>query len=114
MSWKLWLLLITESSGHYETSYMTKALNCFIYRSERKADTYLYLIEKGDFSQVPEELLQVFGEPEFSFQFELTAERSLAKEDSSVVYENLKMQGFHLQIADDLLIEQQLALRSLN
>ncbi len=93
---------------------MSKPLICFIYRSERKADTYLYLTEKDDFSQVPEELMLVFGEPEFSFQFELTTERSLAKEDSATVYENLKQQGFHLQIADDLLIEQQLALKSLN
>lgn len=93
---------------------MSKTVSCFIYRSERKADTYLYLVEKDDFSQVPQELLAVFGEPEFSFQFELTAERSLAKEDSAVVYENLKQQGYHLQIADDLLIEQQLALKNLN
>jgi hypothetical protein len=93
---------------------MSKPLICFIYRSERKADTYLYLIEKDDFSLVPEELMTVFGEPEFSFQFELTTERSLAKEDSTTVYENLKQQGFHLQIADDLLIEQQLALKNLN
>ncbi len=93
---------------------MSKAVICFIYRSERKADTYLYLLEKDDFSLVPEELLTVFGEPEFSFQFELTPQRSLAKEDSVTVYENLKQQGFHLQIADDLLIEQQLALKNIN
>ncbi len=93
---------------------MSKPVICFIYRSERKADTYLYLIEKDDFSQVPEELLTVFGEPEFSFQFELTPQKSLAKEDSVTVYENLEQQGYHLQLADDLLIEQQLALKSLN
>jgi len=91
-----------------------KVVNCFIYRSDRKADTYLYLIEKDDFSKVPEELMKVFGEPEFSFQFELSADKSLAKEDSTVVFENLKTQGFHLQLASDLLIEQQLALKSLN
>jgi len=93
---------------------MSKPVTCFIYRSEHKADTYLYLLEKDDFSQVPIELMTVFGVPEFSFQFELTPQRSLAKEDSTVVYENLRQQGFHLQIADDLLIEQQLALKSLN
>lgn len=93
---------------------MSKPIRCYIYRSERKADTYLYLIEKDNFSQVPDELLKVFGEAEFSFQFELTVDRSLAKEDSATVYENLKTQGYHLQLADDLLIEQQLALRSLN
>jgi len=93
---------------------MSKPLTCFIYRSERKADTYLYLIEKDDFSLVPENLMSVFGEPEFSFEFELTPSRSLAKEDPALVYQNLKKQGFHLQLADDLLIEQRLALKGLN
>ncbi|MDJ0833131.1 MAG: YcgL domain-containing protein [Gammaproteobacteria bacterium] len=87
---------------------------CFIYRSERKADTYLYLLKKDDFSRIPPELLQVFGEPEFSFQFTLTPERSLAKEDPAEVYANLQRQGYHLQLQDDLLIEQKLALKSLN
>ena len=93
---------------------MSEALNCYIYRSDRKTDYYLYLIEKDDFSQLPPELLKAFGEPSFSFEFELTPARKLAKEDAGEVYRNLKQQGFHLQIADDLLIEQQLALKGLN
>lgn len=93
---------------------MNKAVTCYIYRSGRKPDTYLYLLEKDDFSLVPDELMQAFGHPEFSFQFELTPDRKLAKEQSAEVYANLKQQGFHLQLADDLLIEQQLALRNLN
>jgi len=93
---------------------MSKALNCFIYRSDRRADTYLYILEKDNFDTVPEALMKVFGEPEFSFEFKLTIERSLAKEDSAEVYANLNQQGYHLQMADDLLIEQQLALKSLN
>ena len=93
---------------------MSKALTCYIYRSEYKVDTYLYLLEKDDFSKVPQELLKVFGPPQFSFDFEFTPDRALAKEDPAEVYSNLKQQGFHLQMADDLLIEQQLALRSLN
>ena len=93
---------------------MNKPLICFIYRSDRKADTYLYLLHKDDFSKVPPELLKVFGEPEFSFQFELSPDRSLAKEDPAEVYANLQQQGYHLQLQDDLLIEQQLALKNMN
>jgi len=93
---------------------MSQTLTCFIYRSDRKADTYLYLLEKDRFESIPEALLQVFGIPEFSFEFELTAERSLAKEDAAEVYANLRQQGYHLQMADDLLVEQQLALRSVH
>ena len=87
---------------------------CHIYRSNRKIDTYLYLVEKDDFSLVPEELLRVFGPPEFSFSFDLTRDRKLAKEDTSEVMENLKAQGYHLQLQDDILVEQMLAMKALN
>ena len=93
---------------------MNKPLICYIYRSERKEDTYLYVLEKDDFSQVPDELMKAFGQPEFSFEFELTEDRRLAKEDTAEVIANLQQQGFQLQMADDLLIEQQLALKNLN
>ncbi len=87
---------------------------CHIYRSKRKFDTYLYLVEKDDFSIIPGDLLQVFGEPEFSFSFELTRERELAREDTGVVLENLEKRGYHLQFQNDLLVEQMLAIRELN
>lgn len=93
---------------------MSQVIQCYIYRSERKADTYLYLLEKDDFSVVPVELMKVFGEAEFCFEFDLNPQRRLAKEDPQEVYNNLQQQGFHLQMADDLLIEQQLALKGLN
>lgn len=93
---------------------MSEPLTCHIYRSTRKMDTYLYLAEKDDFSVLPAELLQAFGEPEFSFSLEISAERRLAKEDPQQVLQNLHTQGYHLQMADDLLIEQQLALKGLN
>lgn len=93
---------------------MSKQMSCFIYRSTCKADTYLYVLEKDDFSMLPDALMKVFGQPEFSFKFELTPDRILAKEDTAEVYTNLRQQGFHLQMADDLLIEQQLALKNLN
>lgn len=87
---------------------------CHIYRSSRKMDTYLYLQSKDDFSEIPQELLRVFGTPEYCFSFDLTAERRLAKEDTAKVLENLKSQGYHLQLQDDLLVEQMLALKALN
>jgi hypothetical protein len=93
---------------------MSQLVLCHIYRSSRKADTYLYVAEKDDFSVVPEALLKAFGDPEFSFSLELTADRKLAKEDARQVLSNLEENGYHLQMADDLLIEQQLALKSLN
>ena len=87
---------------------------CHIYRSNRKFDTYLYLAEKDDFAVVPEDLLRVFGPPEFSFSFDLTQERLLAREDSGEVLDNLASQGYHLQLQDDILVEQMLAMKAVN
>ena len=93
---------------------MSKALTCYIYRSPRKVDTYLYLAEKDGFDAVPAELMQAFGAPEFCFELELTPDRRLAKEDPAEVHGHLLEQGYHLQVQDDLTIEQQLALKTLN
>ena len=87
---------------------------CHIYRSNHKLDTYLYLVEKDDFSVIPADLLRVFGIPEFSFSFDLKRGRELAREDSGEVLENLENQGYHLQLQDDILVEQLLALKGLN
>ena len=87
---------------------------CYIYRSNRKVDTYLYLAEKDDFSILPESLLSVFGDPEFSFSFELKSNKKLAKEDIVEVLENLESQGYHLQLRDDVLVEQMLAMKATN
>ncbi len=87
---------------------------CHIYRSNHKLDTYLYLLDKDDFSVLPQELLRVFGAPEFSFSFDLTRERELAKEDAAEVIENLSTQGYHLQLQNDELIEELLARKAIN
>jgi uncharacterized protein YcgL (UPF0745 family) len=87
---------------------------CHIYRSSRKPDTYLYLVDIDDFSVVPTDLLRVFGPPEFSFSFDLTQKRELAREDAAEVLENLADQGYHLQLQNDILVEQMLAMKAVN
>jgi len=87
---------------------------CHIYRSSRKVDTYLYLVDKDDFSILPENLLKLFGDPEFSFSFVLAVDKKLAREDTAEVLENLKSQGYHLQLQSDVLVEQMLAMKAAN
>ena len=87
---------------------------CHIYRSSRKVDTYLYLADKDDFSILPESMLSIFGDPEFSFSFELTMDKKLAREDTSEVLANLSSQGYHLQLQNDVLVEQMLAMKAVN
>ncbi len=87
---------------------------CHIYRSDLKFDTYLYLPIKDDFSALPEALLKVFGQPEFSFSFDLNEGKPLVKEDPASVIANLESQGYHLQLQNDELVEQMLTRKAIN
>lgn len=71
---------------------------CFIYKSLKKAELYLYLDKKDDFSAVPEVLLQSVGRLEFVMELELTPERKLAKEKSEKVLAALQEKGFFVQL----------------
>jgi len=72
-------------------------MQCYVYRSSRKPDTYIYLPEKDAFDDIPEALMRVFGEPEFALEFELTPDRSLAQENPGGTG---KPQGARLPSAD--------------
>ena len=72
-------------------------MQCYVYRATKRADTYVYLPEKDDFSELPEGVMRALGRLEFALEFELTPERTLAQEDPQKVLANLDEQGFHLQ-----------------
>jgi len=73
-------------------------MKCWIYRSPRKDEMYLYLAEQDGFSAVPEALLRHFGRPHFVMELELGPEQRLAREDADEVRANLAERGFHLQM----------------
>ena len=73
-------------------------MQCTIYKSRRKADTYLYVATRDDFSRIPEALLKLIGEPEHVMDLELRPERKLALEDTAEVLRNLAERGWHLQM----------------
>jgi len=59
---------------------------------------YLYVNRQEALERVPEALLAAFGTPVHAFDFVLTPERKLAREDITKVLANLEQQGFHLQM----------------
>jgi hypothetical protein len=74
-------------------------MQCYVYRSRRKQGSFLFLPEKDNFTRVPEVLLKIFGEPEFSFDFDLSVERTLMiKADSSEIRRLIGENGFFLQL----------------
>lgn len=80
-------------------------MNCYIYRCSRKADLYIYLADRDDFSRVPAEIMRGLGITEFSMELALTTDKKLAKEDTAAVMKNLEENGFHLQLPRDISIE---------
>lgn len=71
----------------------------FIYRSEKKQDTYLYLPEKDKFDEIPETLIELLGELTFSFEFDIDENRKLIRAEATEVIKNIDEQGFFLQLA---------------
>ena len=70
---------------------------CDVYKSLSKENYYLFVLADEGMEHVPEALRQQLGTVEIALSFELTEERSLAKEDPVVVMANLKEHGYHLQ-----------------
>ena len=72
-------------------------MRAYVYKSLKKADTYLYLAARDDFSRLPEPVLAQLGRLQFVLELDLTPERKLAQADPEVVRTNLVSRGFHLQ-----------------
>lgn len=77
-------------------------MHAYVYKSQRRADTYVYLAARDDFVRLPEPLRTQLGPLAFVLDVELTPERGLARENPAVVRENLTLRGFHLQFPPSL------------
>ena len=69
----------------------------YVYKSQKRADTYVFLAGRDDFARLPASLRTQLGTLSFVLETELTPERKLASENPVQVMENLSAQGFHLQ-----------------
>lgn len=72
-------------------------MQAYVYKSLRKAGTFVYLAVRDDFARLPEPLRGQLGPLAFVLDVTLTPERRLAREDVAVVRQNLSTRGFHVQ-----------------
>lgn len=72
-------------------------MQAYVYKSQRKADTFVYLAARDDFERIPESLRAPLGELTFVLEVALTPGRKLARENTETVRQNLASNGFHLQ-----------------
>jgi uncharacterized protein YcgL (UPF0745 family) len=73
-------------------------MQCFVYASLRKTDSYLWLARRDDFDVLPESLVLLLGELRFVLEVRLDEQRKLPIEDTEQVLEHLRAQGWHLQL----------------
>ena len=73
-------------------------VRCAVYKSRRRANTYLYIEVENDFRRVPQTLLHMLGTLELVLTLELDARRTLAQADPQEVRRQLLEQGYYLQL----------------
>ena len=90
---------------------------CVIYKSAKKAQMYLFVKTRDDFSLVPEELMTMFGTPTLVTLTNLATKTKLAFADLEKVKINLNEQGFYLQLPppqEDLLKQHKIQMDNQN
>ena len=70
---------------------------------------YIYLAKEDDFANVPKDLYNSLGIVEFAMELELSTDKKMSKENPVRVMENLKENGFHIQLPDETPIEELMA-----
>jgi len=78
-----------------------------VYRSPRKSEMYLYTSKAAGLRDVPETLLQQFGEPEPIMLLKLDGSRKLARVDAGEVVAAIDSRGFFLQMPPSPLAPRQ-------
>ena len=73
-------------------------MQCVVYKSNKKLDTYLFVEKEGEFNRVPDSLLTILGNLELVMSVDLDAREKLAQADPQQVKDSLIEQGYFLQL----------------
>ncbi|WP_456445752.1 YcgL domain-containing protein [Thiolapillus sp.] len=76
--------------------------SCWIYKSSKKDEMYLYLAEEDGFAAVPEGLMAHFGKPTLVMELALDMDRQLARAEVGAVMRQLESEGYYLQMPPEL------------
>ncbi len=86
-------------------------MNCQIFRSKKKDETYLFLAADQSFEELPEDLRATFGEPVFVMALKLSSKSKLARVETKSVLESLCERGYFLQLPPKLPVEDEISER---
>lgn len=74
------------------------AMHAYVYKSLRKADTYVYLADREGGDALPAPVRDALGALEFVLEVDLAPGRRLARVDAQQVREALATRGFFVQV----------------
>ncbi|MBE0419397.1 YcgL domain-containing protein [Pseudoalteromonas nigrifaciens] len=69
-----------------------------VYKSKKKADSFLFIEKRDDFTKVPEPLMAMFGQPKYVMLINLAKREVLGTADLETVKAALTEKGYYLQI----------------
>ena len=70
----------------------------WVYKSSRKANTYLYLTKRDDFATVPDGLIALLGKLCSVLHFDISKRERLPHADINMVKRRLEESGYYLQL----------------
>lgn len=76
-------------------------MHAYVYKSQRRADTYVYLAARDDFERLPPALRERLGALVFVLDVALVPGRRLARVDPEEVRAALAARGYFLQLPPD-------------
>jgi uncharacterized protein YcgL (UPF0745 family) len=101
--WVMVRLSLVTGFRHNSVTFVTqqagssRRMQVYVYKSQRKADTYIYLAKREGFDAIPAAVQTQLLPLAFVLEVALTPERRLAIADAAQVRRNLVDHGFHLQ-----------------
>lgn len=76
-------------------------IECAVYKSQKKDETYVFISTTTALSDLPEELLKVLGQAELVMTLKLTPEKKMARGTAKDIIKSIEKQGFHLQMPEN-------------
>ena len=76
-------------------------IECAVYKSQKKDETYVFIPTKTPLSDLPEKLLKVLGQAEMVMTLKLTPEKKMARGTAANILKSIEEQGFHLQMPEN-------------
>jgi len=76
-------------------------LECAVYKSSKKDETYVFIPTDKPLSDLPAELLKVLGQAELVMTINISAEKKMARGNGEEILKSIELQGFHLQMPEN-------------